>query len=54
MDRHHNRYWILPAHRGIYVEKGWIGDYINYQYTPDITEGDEAVVMDTSDKSTLK
>lgn len=37
-DRHHSRYWYLPGHAGLYVEKGWCSDYYHYQ-----TELDESV-----------
>ncbi|XP_077578695.1 tyrosine-protein kinase BAZ1B [Stigmatopora nigra] len=49
-DRNHNRYWffsdVIP---GLYIEKGWVHDSINYSYTPIVEKATEPDVDDGND-----
>ncbi|XP_066491125.1 tyrosine-protein kinase BAZ1B [Tiliqua scincoides] len=41
-DRNHNRYWLFSDEvPGLFVEKGWVHDGIDYNFTPLCEEGDE-------------
>ncbi|XP_057695395.1 tyrosine-protein kinase BAZ1B [Corythoichthys intestinalis] len=49
-DRNHNRYWffsdVIP---GLYIEKGWVHDSIDYSYTPNVEKTTEPDVDDEDD-----
>ena len=41
LDRDYNRYWHLPDHQGVYVEKGWADvehHYNVYSAVPEATD----------------
>ncbi|XP_053131210.1 tyrosine-protein kinase BAZ1B [Hemicordylus capensis] len=41
-DRNHNRYWIFSDEvPGLFIEKGWVHDGIDYSFTPPHQEEDE-------------
>ncbi|XP_069801623.1 tyrosine-protein kinase BAZ1B isoform X2 [Dendropsophus ebraccatus] len=41
-DRNHNRYWLFSdGTPGLYVEKGWVHDSINYSFSPPKEEDEE-------------
>ncbi|XP_071994176.1 tyrosine-protein kinase BAZ1B [Engystomops pustulosus] len=53
-DRNHNRYWLFSdGTPGLFIEKGWVHDSINYTFSPpkeeDDEEQDEDVNMESED-----
>lgn len=41
-DRNHNRYWLFSdGTPGLFIEKGWVHDSINYSFSPPKEEDDE-------------
>nr|XP_020657279.1 tyrosine-protein kinase BAZ1B [Pogona vitticeps] len=41
-DRNHNRYWLFSDEvPGLFIEKGWVHDGIDYSFTPPEEEGEE-------------
>ncbi|CAG5121191.1 unnamed protein product, partial [Candidula unifasciata] len=54
-DRHHDRYWVFTnVTPGLYVEKGWMGEEINYSVQRQTKEESELEVSSESEEDDAK
>nr|CAJ29032.1 Williams syndrome transcription factor [Xenopus laevis] len=49
-DRNHNRYWLFSDEvPGLYIEKGWVHDSINYRFSPESKQDSEQDAEESED-----